>query len=627
MGIDSKKPKRTIGIDNGDMFNKKRAQAAGEQPSNFGQSGLTASGIIGLSSTGSALVGNGGGDATLVEYFNLAVEASKDLPLKIKVSKIDKQKFKIGYSALVFSYVVNDTIYYYTAVLGGTGRENLTVKQTVTQNNAADLNNSLSASDVFTDRFFDKIEHGLKLVFNVDKFRCLDGLVMQASYDVEVAAPALTRHAHDLITGLTARARGIDDTLTISRLLKYAGKRSLHTSITFTSAMTNGNFGNNIKTDFILETSILGDVVSRGQDEISEVDHLVRTSGYVEYVMSDVANQFTQGLVRKAVPLMIINNIAYAGQTLEYALLGLITAAPLTQPHIRKALLIEADAGPLNHVFNFGGDPSKHGAKVSLKDPEAQAKGLVDGLINTHLNEEPLFAVEVELRGSDFGVMLPFAQLLGDRSAMANDVILTAAEKLCAPSDARLRELANAPGATEAAKLLQPPAFHTTQVFDVEPTYVPLGEYINADDQAIDLRNIGTKFIIENSNDKTLIVDWMISNKTPNECRALKGIDPYSLKLSVLDRLGAALGIEIRITGRAVRVVLSSKFVKELTDRATGAGFSPGKDEVFTATLDYDNFNMGSNGYSSSQIQPLDYGRTPVSQGGIYVQNLQTRGL
>ena len=326
---------------------------------------------------------------------------------------------------------------------------------------------------------------------------------------------------------------------------------SVNLDIKFNTGLTLNPVGRVVRSDFNVESSIVSNVNVRSLHEIGGRKRLAMASGYLEYFVSEMKNEYTGQTTNIATPMIILSEFVSRANTLNYVLTSIINATAFTNRSTLGALIIEKDAGPLNVLFNYGGEPGKFGEKLSFKDPKAKRE-LINDIINKHIVSTPIFAVEVEIYGANYSHMSPFA-------ALANSESLVPATK----------------DIIDGASLLVGAPIESKNVLAEQPAILPMGEYIDANGDTRDLREIDLAFICKHSNDIKLIYEWIYSTATPPACIEATGKDPYTLRLEIYNKLANMLGITPVITGKVARIPLNGAFVDEITRKAMAARYYP----------------------------------------------------
>ena len=541
--------------------------------------------VIGLSGMDSMLLEDGDQES-LGKYATKAAEVLKDGTLPIKVMKLDKEKFGLGYSFVLYSFKAdNGVVYYFSVLLESTGRAPLTCKQIVDELTIKNSNASLVTSDAFDNIFDDVAEALLKKAYpGASGLRSLDGAVIPNKSDVESASEVVSKYAHNRMVIVSEIGSGKATDLSIAALRSISRNSSINLDISFNTGLTINMVGRTIRSDFNIESNITSNVNIRSMHDVSGRKKISTVAGYLEYLVSDKVNDYTGQITKVATPMLILNEFIGKASSLNFVLTSIINSTVFSNRATLRNLIIEKDAGALNVLFNYGGDASKPGDKLSFKDPKAKPE-IISDIIRQHIVPTPIIAVEVELYGADYSHMTPFA-------ALANAETYQAATE----------DILN------GASLLVGAKMESSSVLGDETSIVPIGEYLDADGNIRDLREIDLNFICTYTNDPSLIYEWIYSTLTPSMCISMTGKDPYMLRLSVINKLAAMLGFTPTITGKAVRVPLNGMFVDELTRKAMAAKYTPIPSSNEIGYNDFNNLQVVANAYANSSLTNTGFG-------------------
>ena len=555
--------------------------------------------VIGLAMGDDYLMGKNK-DSEILELFSeVGAKVLASSQFDIKVFKIDLDKFGLGFSHSMYAFKGdNGSVYYFSALLEATGRAPLNVSDIVRSLDNKMSSDVLLSSDAFDSDYYDEIEKVLTKTFHVDVEDIVfcQGVVIPAGDSPEVTAEVIARYAQDAIVTKYLIDSNTEPDINVDAINDYNTNGSLNLELAINSGASINMVGRVVKSDFNLEVTMVKNGQTRSLNNQSGRKRLTTTSGYVDFIISEVPDQRRGGLIRMAQPMFVLNEFIGIAPSLNYALLSIINASTFSNINVLRSMIIEKDAGPLNYLFNYGNDGSKYGDVISFKDDAATPEQIED-IMRAHFIENPIIALDIEEFGTDYTYMLGFAALSSPRDrAAANDYILGCASELV--------------GAKLDAK----------SVTDMPCTYIPLGEYTDSNGDVKDLRDIDTVFIAKYANDPNILIEWILSNATPDACISATGKDPYTLKLELLDKISAMTNLNIVIKGRAVRVVLSGDFVNELTFRAMSAGYSPRTDSPNVSYNNFNNLQAIASTYSSSSISAQGFGVQNMRQGGYAPQ-------
>ena len=543
--------------------------------------------ILGLSGIGSGLLHNFGSNKALNDLSLASVEAAKDFQIEIKIFKLEKEILDGEFGGVLYAYKgENNVVYSFLAIVEATGREPLNVTQIVAEQQIRNSDAGLVTSDVFVKGTYDKINEIVNSKYPNVPHVSLDGFVLSHSIDMTTTGISIARYIHNVIATKYYLEVGSFKNPTIPGIQDYctANQTGVNVELSLTTGTVYNKIGRPVRTDFNLLTSLSSKNNIRGFNTSSKKINLVNQTGVLDFILGRENLQYTGQDRNIAEPIIKFNEFSAAGTSLSYVLLGLINSAIFTNKETLKQLIIANDAGPLNYILNYKGDANALGEKISFRDESAQPQ-MIQDIINTHFRLNPNFVLEVELYGADYSFMKPFVALLDNKhKAAANDLILNEASALIGYDLPNIKVLAN------------------------EGSYIPIGEFLDGEQNVRDLSEIDVVFITENTNDAKLVDDWNTSNTSTSICMGCTGKDPYTLKLEVLNKLSSMLNLEIKITGKAASLPLSAEFITLLVDGANRLGYSPA---VITPNIGYiNNSNLQSvlQSFNNSAVGNMSFG-------------------
>lgn len=544
-------------------------------------------------------------DSSFNEYLNKYVETSvetvKDSNLKITIFKLDKEKFSLPFSYVLYANKANNgVVYYFAAVLERTGREPVELHYIVDElknafNKPGNSDTMLVTADAFDATKTVIFEGVLKSNFNATGVKSLETIVVPTEPAVELVANSVSRLAHDVILTAEKKDLGLGTDITFDAIKQHMGAGNLNIDLTYSSGSTINKLGKPVFTDFILESNIGTGGTVRGFENAGN-KRIALATGYVDYYLSEDTNMYTGAVTKKAGPLVILNEFIGRAPTLNYLLISIVNAYVLNKQNNMKNLLINVDAGPLNYYFNHGGDATKVGERLSFKDPKLPAE-MLNGILEHNFIPMPVFNIEIEISGPDYTYAAAFTDLnKPEVGHFANKEIMVAAEQLIG---AKLPDM---------------------NVAYNEGLIVPLGTFTGSDGEVRDIREINAAFIAANIQDPNILYEWACSNLPTSECMAITNKNPYIIKLEVLDKLAVIVGISPKITGKAVRIPINPQFIESLVNGASAKGYSPKIVVPNMYTEGAINLQSISNVYANAYTANVSFGNTGGNQG--YTQNI-----
>ena len=534
----------------------------------------------------------------LNEYIKLAKEILKDSKIKIDLFKLDRDKFGLPFSYVIYAgKASNNSVYYFVAVLEKTGRPPVDLNNIIEDIGNKNSSTTLVTADSFSDDRYKIFESILEANYGKIPLVALESIVVPSRSAIETAADTVTRLAHDIILSNIRKDVGAAVDVNFAAIRSMLRQGVLNIDLSYTKDITINKVGKPVFTEFSIESSIVNNTVLRDFDT-SGRKRIAMDTGYVDYFFVEETNTYTGNLKKSAEPLIILDEFIGSAPTINFVLISIVNSYIFNNYQNLRGLIIETDAGPLNYYLNFNGDPKKVGERVSFTDPK-MTPDVLNAMVDTSFIHSPVFNIEVELSGTDYAYASPFAALSDNNSAhLANSDILKAASALTGTNISNINVAYN------------------------EGLTVPIGDFTDKNGNVRDLREINAVFIAANTKDPSLLIDWAYSNLPTSECIFNTRKDPYMLKLEVLNKLATQMGITPRITGKAVRIPLNPAFIEALVYGAKNNGYEPRIVTPNIHTTDYVNLANMSSVYSGAHVPNMGFG----SSDRGYVQNISTYG-
>lgn len=532
----------------------------------------------------------------LTEYIGLSKEVLKDSKIKINMFKLDRDKFGLPFSYVIYaSKASNNTIYYFVSVLEKTGREPVDLNLIIEDSGNKNSSTSLVTADSFSDERYKIFEDILIVNYGKMPLVALESIVVPSRSNLEIAADTVTRLAHDVILSNIRKDVGAAIDINFSAISGMLRKGMLNVDLSYTRGETVNKVGKPVFTEFSIESSIVNNAVLRDFDTAGR-KRIAMATGYIDYFFIEETNTYTGQLKKSAEPLFILNEFIGSAPTINFVLISIVNAYIFNNYQNLRGLIIETDAGPLNYYLNFNGDVKKVGERVSFKDPKITPE-ILNAMVDTCFLHTPVFNIEIELSGTDYSYASPFTALAdGNAAQQANNDILKAASLL---TDANITNI---------------------NVAYNEGLAVPIGEFTDKDGNVRDLREINAVFIAANTKDPSLLIDWAYSNLPTSECIFNTRKDPYMLKLEVLNKLATQIGITPKITGKAFRIPLNPAFIEALVIGAKNKGYQPKIITPNIHTTDYVNLANMASVYSGAHVSNMGFGNSDRG----YVHNVNS---
>jgi len=456
-----------------------------------------------------------------------------------------------AYSFIVIAIENQQTgkVYYMPVLLEATGREPLPVTQIVEIDprtglaRIKDPSLLFVPSDYFNEVVIEEFERAVKNTYPGKAIRYIDGEIVPYNAEIDAVAPFIAADAINGAIVYTAKDSGNFRDIHVKDVIEGFKNPQILSDVTINAGSSGLNrLQRVVAVDYLIRTKVREQnqqtrlpVMTNPEKELGNI------SGYVEETIISERDALGN-TIKKAVPILVTHEIDTEIPTLGDTLLNVATMTIMNNQSLLLNLLYNKDnIGALNYLVNLEGK-GEFGAKVNLKDKKYDAQKAMAYLAKLFLLR-PAAAVEIELNGREYFKVSPFAALVDAQVAQAaNDFIVSTAETLTGKQ------------------------FVNRQVF-LFAAEIPVGEWVDANGNVRDLREIDLAMIMANTNDITIIQRWMQSNDDPK----VTGIDPYLAKLEVY----AKLGINAKIHNKAVRVLLNPAFVDELVAGLGANGFNP----------------------------------------------------
>lgn len=549
------------------------------------------------------LLSNYKNSEVMEKYAEAIKDALKDIQGDFKIIKVPKSKFDLDYDSVVIA--IKDkkgNVNYLIHLLEASGPEPVAPSIILEEMKTVKRDQSLLIvpADAFDNYLYDTVEEILAKIFNVSKakIKSFEGFVIPHNEEV-VTANIAAKYTHDIIVFNAAIENGEVNDLCVTDFKSLSnGNGYFELNLAFNNAPTKNRLGRIYKSDFTVTSSFNGQ--PNGKRRITKKE-IALTSGYMDFIVSEVSNQFGKSKMM-AKPLIIINESMGLMPTLNFHLLSIINALTFASPNVLKQGYIEKDAGPLNYFFNFNGEQGKPGVPVSFKDPEADPH-IIGAMLQEHFNYQPVFFTEIELNGDIYPQTTGFVALADPaHRAEANNLILE-----------------------RASVLINKDIPKDIQVLGSAPHEVPTGEFIDANGEVRDIREIDTIFLINNKVDDRILENWIYSNLPVEQCMGLTGKTNFELKLEILDALTQMLGLQLVITGRAIRIPLSSLFLQVLEENIISAGYAPRFNAPMVSNTPFADLRSIAGVYSGAEFQGNAF--APSTPSRVYVPRFNGRGF
>jgi len=464
--------------------------------------------------------------------------------------KFPKGKYEFDYDMIVAAMQDSDTkkVIYLGLVLEASGREpaepGVILEELAQRRNGQDL--PVVTADSLQDFVYDTIEEVIAKRFNVskDKIISLESIIIPHNEELE-SVNTLAAYVYDLlVTNLGIEAGKARDLSIVD--FKSFGNGYFDLMLGFNNKPTKNRVGRLFKADFTINCEFVKQASIRGA--AARRSPISFTAGYMDFLIEETMDRFGKPLTL-ATPLVIVNEKLTTFPTFNAGTLAMLNALVFNNQNVLRKAIIEKDAGALNYLFNFGGEPGKPGEKISFKDPNADPM-LVNQIIIQHFKQHPVYMLEIELNGDIYPIDRVYLGATGPDSQTAYSFI-----------NERLTTLLNTD-------------IKVNNILAANPHEIPIGEFVDKHGEVRDIREIDINYILQYTDDPRIIQGWIYSNVPVDQCLAATGKTNFELRLELLNELSQMLGIRMVITGRAIRLPLHSEFLAVLESQALQAGYN-----------------------------------------------------
>jgi len=494
-------------------------------------------------------------------------ESYKNLPASIrpKVSILDKEVIKnLAYSAIVVSNETDATVNYFTILLEATGRKAMKAIEIVNEvENAKKVPGArpmIYTADDAIDNVLHKEVHSALIKEYGDRKQALsvDGLVVHTHHgDDTVLASKLAAIAYNACAVDAALERGDIKDLNIEQTRNVSPNTMLKIDSNMSKMQGQSEVEEPVRSDWSVELNMV-DTSSQmtSLNMQNNKNTLTKVSGFVDAIPEIVTIPTMPGAPANVQttfrPHVVITSNSVHTPTIGYMLLGLVNSLVMTNQNMWLASLTPTDSkhnvGALNLFSNLENDQTGVGqslaAELGSKDKHPDQKY---ALIKQMFTLAPMLSMDIE----SFGPQTFYKSILAAAAQPGNGQ-----DKLAAA-----QELVTVASWLTSGNF--PADFPIDQIFVNSGIVVPTGTWADKSGDR-DIRDIDLAFIASHKGDTNLMTKWALSN-LPKEST---GTDPYLAKVEVISQIIP----EAEITGKAIRVTFSNKFITTLSNAATAAG-------------------------------------------------------
>lgn len=495
------------------------------------------------------------------------MESYKNLPttLRPKVSILDKEVINnLAYSAVVVSNETAQTVNYFVILLEATGRKPMKAQEIVAEVQNASKMQGIRPMIYTTDDAIDSVLHteirsALAKEYGENKnAQSVDGLVVHTHHgDLVVLATKLAAIAYNACAVDAALESGDIKDLNIAQARSVTPNTMLKIDSNMSRIQGISEVEEPVRSDWNVELNMIDTTSQMTSLNLqNNKNTLTKVSGFVDAIPEIVEIPTMPGapvnVHTRFRPHVIITSNSVHTPTTGYMLLGLINSLVMTNSNMWLASLTPTDSkhnvGALNLFSNLENDQNGVGQSlVSELTGKDKTPDQVYAVIKQMFSLSPMLSMDIE----SFGPQTFYKSILATAAQPGNnDAKIHAAQELI-----------------QVASWLTsgnfPSDFPIDQIFVNSGIVIPTGTWADKSGER-DIRDIDLAFIASRTGDTNLMTKWALSN-LPKES---SGNDPYLAKVEVI----AQLIPDAEITGKAIRVTFSNKFITTLSNAATAAG-------------------------------------------------------
>lgn len=540
-----------------------------------------------------------------------------------KVSILDKDVINnLAYSSLVVHMKNEQFANYFIILLEGTGREPMTADAIIAEVNSTQQRSSgqqqpyvYTTGDAIDSVLHDEVQAALMAEYGDDvKLRSVDAVVVPHTQH-ETAQIAIR------LAAIGFNACRTDAVIATGKLKDFnivaAKSKSPNTVLKLDTNMlkqtVNDEVDNPVRSDFIVELNAT-DISQQTQslNLQNSKNTLARVSGFIDAIPEEIAIPTMAGMPTmtniRLHPHQIVTSNAVQTPTPGNMLLGVISSLVMTNQNMWLASVMPHDnrkgvrnIGALNLLTNLENNQNGIGEALDLTGKKITTDESY-ALIKQMFSLPPIVSYDIE----SFGAQTFYTSSLAIAAQPGNGP---------AKIEAAHEIIATANWLTNGNF---PKDFNPNEIFVNSGIVIPLGRWSDKSGER-DIRDVDAAFIATQTQDVSMINKWVLSG-LPREA---SGMDPYITKVDLIAKLipGAI------ITGKAVRVTFSEKFITMLMNAAMAAGLDARYEPEITF-METNNIAMVGNymagaglsgnaaGFAKQSMNNAPMYQTPYSAGG-----------
>lgn len=541
------------------------------------------------------------------EYLNAFTEAIKDLKLDVnkkgldfKTTLIKMDKNNLEFSNLEYSVIIvsskgnkSDNVYYHIILLEATGsrpRQVVNIMDELKQSRNMNLPLYV-ASDAFDIILEQEVTDLLQAQYDTKKENLIstNGVVVPYDQDPKEIAERVCTFALNTNLAHYAMETNYIRNINLPAYIQSTKNTFLQMDIVHVAEGGRTALGRPLRSDFSLGvTQVAGKQQSQYLNRRANNISLLNASGYLEYLPKTVS--LGMGMEQKTIlPAIIVNEVHGIKPTLDVMIMAMLSATAFANQSQLLSLLLSSkrDLGVLNYITNLEQSKSGFGEKLKLSTGKISKEKVIEALSKI-FEPAPIVHMETEVYGANFDAMASFCGL-NDMSiaAEANESIVLTLEDMLG-TKMQHREVAMNEG-----------------------ILLPLGTWVDRNGNKRSIEEIDLAFVIENTNDPSLVYKWISSNVP----MSITGQDPYVTKLEVIN----ALIPNAEITAKAVRVPIDSAFLAEAATKAANIGFNPKLESaVNVGFTSYNDLSAIASSYANAGLKGVNFGQSMTGGQGYY---------
>lgn len=503
---------------------------------------------------------------SIQEAYKQSAISAQETP---KVSILDKTVItNLGYSVILIHYMYKSTINYFKVILEGTGELPKTAEQIMQEVEVTAKQTNVIPYIFTTSDAADSIldEEALRVLSTEYKgatsFKSVDGVVV----------PSTQHNNENIALNIAAigfNATNIDAKLSDGEIADFnialAKKNAPSTLLKFDSNMYKQTVQNEVdapvRADWQIELNALAANQNISSPNMRDGKHvLTHVCGYTDAIPEEIAVPSMPGMPvttqLRLHPHHIVTSNGTQTPTPAMMLLGIVSSLVVTNESMWLAAVMPEEGksalhntGVLNILTNLENNQNKIGEVLDLtskKTTPDEAYALLKNMYS--LGSVVSYDIESVGPQTYYASSLAFAAKPGngpDKIGAASEII-------------------------DAANWLTnhvfPADYNINEIFTGTGIVVPLGKWSDKSGER-DIRDIDLAFVLQHSNgDINLAHKWILSS-LPKE---ITGLDPYLSKVEIISKLIPTAVI----TGKAIRVTFTEKFISTLMMAATQAGLN-----------------------------------------------------